>query len=73
MDKRKYKLKLFDRDGMFLTGVDSFYGRGTAGDICDGMPSDAMIDVLYTPGINDFRGSRSIEFTVNDYRFRRPE
>ena len=69
----RYKLKLFDRDGMFMSGVDSFYGRGTAGDLCDGNAADVMMDVLYTPAINEFRGSRSIEFTVGDYRFRKPE
>jgi single-stranded-DNA-specific exonuclease len=69
----RYKLKLFDRDGMFLNSADAYYGQGTAGDLCDANHTDVMIDVLYTPGINDFRGNRSIEFTVNDYRFRRPE
>ncbi|MBQ9333918.1 MAG: single-stranded-DNA-specific exonuclease RecJ [Lachnospiraceae bacterium] len=68
-----HKLKLFDRDGLFMSGVDSFYGRGVAGDLCDGIPTDVTIDVIYTPGINDFRGNKSIEFIVNDYRFRRPE
>ena len=69
----EHNLKLFDRDGLFLSGADLFYGRGTAGDLCDGIKTDVMIDVLYTPGINDFRGNKSIEFIVNDYRFRRPE
>ena len=69
----RYKLKLFDRDGMFLNSADAYYGQGTAGDLCDANHTDVMIDVVYTPGINDFRGNRSIEFTVNDYRFRRPE
>jgi len=69
----RYKLKLFDRDGLFMSSVDSFYGRGTAGDLCDGNPADVMMDVLYTPAINEYRGNRSIEFTVGDYRFRKPE
>ena len=68
---KRYDLKLFDRDGMFLESADAFYGRGTAGDMCDGTAQGVIIDVIYYPGINDFRGNRSIEFTVNDYRFKR--
>ena len=68
---KKYVLKLFDRDGMFLESADAFYGRGTAGDMCDGTAQGVIIDVIYYPNINDYQGNRSIEFTVNDYRFKR--
>ncbi|MCR5510467.1 MAG: single-stranded-DNA-specific exonuclease RecJ [Lachnospiraceae bacterium] len=68
---RRYTLKLFDREGMFLESADAYYGRGTAGDLCDGTAHGVIIDVIYYPGINDYRGNRSLEFTVNDYRFKR--
>ena len=68
---RRYALKMFDRDGMFLESADAFYGRGTAGDMCDGTAQGVIIDVIYYPNINDYQGNRSIEFVVNDYRFKR--
>ena len=38
---------------------------------CDGTAQGVIIDVIYYPGINEFRGDRSLEFTINDYRFKR--
>lgn len=69
-DNSRYKLKLFDNEGRFLNEADAFYGRGTAGDLCDGSAVGVRIDVIYNPGINEYMGERSLEFTVREYRFR---
>ncbi len=66
----RYKLKLFDREGAFMSGADAFYGEGTAEKMLTGDCHGVTIDVIYNPGINEYRDMRNIEFTVNDYRFK---
>ena len=66
----RYKLKMFDREGIFLSGADAFYGEGTGEKMLAGNCRGVTIDVIYTPGINEYRDMRNIEFMVNDYRFK---
>ena len=70
--ERRYKLKYFGRGGnnTFLDDVDEAYGQGTAGDLCEGSARGIVMDIIYTPGINEYRGERSVEYTLNEYRFR---
>ncbi len=69
---RRYKLKYFGRGGnnAFLDDVDAQYGQGTAGDLCEGTARGIVIDIIYTPAINEYRGERNVELTLNEYRFR---
>jgi hypothetical protein len=53
-----------------MSGADAFYGEGTAEKMLTGDCHGVTIDVIYNPGINEYRDMRNIEFTVNDYRFK---
>ena len=65
-----YELKLFNKVDQFLNDADEFYGQGTAGDMSDGTVSGVTVDIIYYPSINEYMGRRSLEFIVNDYRFK---
>ncbi|MCR5596529.1 MAG: single-stranded-DNA-specific exonuclease RecJ [Lachnospiraceae bacterium] len=72
-DNRRWNLKLFDRENAFLDGADAVYGMGTAGDLCDGTAEGVIIDVIYNPAVNEYRGESNLELTVNDYRFKKED
>lgn len=69
-NNRIFELKIFNKTDVFMNEIDQLYGEGTSGDLVEGSASGVKIDVIYYPGINEFNGRRSLEFIVNDYRFR---
>lgn len=75
-DKGKhFELKLFNQTDTFMDAVDSYYGPGTSGDLTDRNQYSAdggrvTLDAIYYPGVNEYNGRRSIEYIVNDYRFK---
>ena len=54
----------------FFKSLDDYYGSGKAADMINGYCEGITIDVIYSPGINEFRNNRTIEFTVSSYRFK---
>jgi len=67
----RFELKIFNRVDSFLEEADAFYGLGTSGDMCEGNCEGVVMDIIYYPGINEYMGRSSIEYIVNDYRFKR--
>lgn len=60
-----YELKMFNKTDMFLEDIDKFYGEGTSSSL-----SNVVMDIIYYPGINEYMGRKSLEYIVNDYRFK---
>ncbi len=48
--------------------IDALFGTGSVNSL-DGMESEPVrIDIIYYPSINEFRGRRSIQFVIKDYK-----
>ena len=78
-DRQRYELLMFRGFEAFKDSIISEYGEEYIMALLSGGYSDTNIaglmpiylDVIYYPGINEFRGKKSIQFIVSDYRFRK--
>ncbi|CBK75820.1 single-stranded-DNA-specific exonuclease RecJ [Butyrivibrio fibrisolvens 16/4] len=48
--------------------VNTKYGPGTWDRVCSGQSSGVSMDIIYEPSINEFRGNRSIQIMVENFK-----
>ena len=65
---RGVELLLFRNTDVFFERMDSKYGEGTAKRLKDGAVQNVLMDIIYYPSVNEYQGSRSIQFIINDFR-----
>ena len=59
-----------ESDG-FLEKLTSFCGKEEAGRIQKGLPHHTWMDVTYYPQVNEWRGQKSIQIVIQNYRFKK--
>ena len=65
---RSVELLLFRNTDSFFEKMDSKYGEGTAERLKEGSVQNVLMDIIYYPSVNEYQGSRSIQFIINDFR-----
>ncbi len=48
--------------------VNAKYGPGAWNAVCSGQSSGVSMDIIYEPSINEFRGNRSIQILVENFK-----
>ena len=69
--QRNYTLVMFKGLEEFKTYTDGKYGRGTCAQLFsdEGMNGNGLLmDIIYYPSLNEFRGRSSIQFLLQDYK-----
>lgn len=64
---RRHCIKAFNPDGI-LSDIKKWFGPDECDKIINGTAERVMLDIAYEPKINEFRGSRGIEFWLQAYR-----
>ncbi|MBF8983372.1 single-stranded-DNA-specific exonuclease RecJ [Lutibacter sp. B2] len=79
-DYKVMKMALVSKNGRILTGihfgnVDSMqeylagkFGREALNNAFAGQPNNIEIDITYLPSINEYRGNRTLQIVIQDYR-----
>jgi len=63
-------------DGLIFSEVEKFieamtdkYGEDQLENMYRGIENDVLVDILYYPSINEYKGNRSLQVIINNYRF----
>ena len=64
-----FELVLFRNLDKFSSAVDDKYGPGCWQKFTENVTDrEIVMDVIYYPGINEFRGNKNLQFVMTDYR-----
>ena len=61
---------LFSKTEGFLNGIKNKYGDNQLNNVLKGLDNDIMIDILYCPEINEYKGTKSIQLKIDSFRFK---
>ncbi|MBR0132192.1 MAG: single-stranded-DNA-specific exonuclease RecJ [Lachnospiraceae bacterium] len=64
-----FTLTMFSESDSFLEGFEQSFGKQKLSDVFRGRAEGCKINVIYNPEINEYRGSRSIQYMLKNVAF----
>ena len=64
---RKYRLLSFDVEG-FFNNIKEWFGDAECGKIESGAENSVVLNIAYRPQVNEFMGTRDVQFMIVDYQ-----